>query len=108
MKKIILSVVLLLSTSFVFANSSKEIDLNNKENRETIILIDKNEIVFNNLFETFVTGDRWGIGCYVDIYYEGEYVGTVFSYESGETYAEAYDNCRSSAMGKATEFMMAE
>jgi hypothetical protein len=49
----------------------------------------------------------YGVGCYANIYYNGELVGTVYSYETGDTKAEATANCYAVAKARAHEFIKA-
>ncbi len=107
MKNLIFSVVLLLSTVFMFANTSLANDLNIKEDIEKITFNANSKFVFNTTKETITVDGRWYIGCYAEVSYNGELVDTVYSYASGDTYEEAYNNCYKSAMSKARELMVA-
>ena len=106
MKKIILGIVLLLIASFAFANSNRTSSyLNEKPSIEESIKIDKSENTLSVETEYIYLYDSWGVGCYANIYYNGELVGTVYSYAYGDTKSEATTNCYNDVRGKANAFM---
>lgn len=101
MKKLFLTLVLMLTVSFAFASMNARDKLPIKESFK--IDITKNALSATVEYEYFYVG--WGVGCYANIYYNGELVGTVYAYESGDTLAQATSKCYSAVRARANAFI---
>jgi len=87
MKKVFISIILMLSLNFAFANET----LNGQVSNE---IIHSSELCFKNFTievrfnsELSIESIMGAPNCWVDIYYQGVYVGTEYSYQP------SYDDC---------------
>jgi len=105
--KIIKNLILtffLLTVSFSFANSHVDLQKINTENSiETLVKIGKTDVIYTFSSINVIKDDQfYGVGCYINIYYEGNLVETVYSYGYGSTIA----NCRRNVQDSAEFYVM--
>lgn len=100
MKKLFLTLVLMLTVSFASINAMLP-HLNDKLFIKESFKLDVNKKGLYTTVEYEYVEIQWGVGCYANIYYNGELVGTVYAYETGESRAEATSNCYSVVRARA-------
>jgi len=96
----------MLTVSFAFANMNAKLPHSNDKliiKESFKIDITKNTLSAIIEYKYFYT--QWSVGCYANIYYNGELVGTVYAYESGSTQAQATSNCYSAVRARANAFI---
>lgn len=106
MKNLFLTTILLLTFGFSYANL--DVKLPNAEVKSSIeefSTVDKTEYTQSVIVDATNLDDRWGVGCYIVIRHNGDYVTTVYAYEFGETQAEATAKCRAAVRKRALSFI---
>jgi hypothetical protein len=106
MKKIILGIVFVFAT-VSFTNANTSVISSNLNTESSIKIFLAYEAALNTYVEYNYDTGYYGVGCYANIYYNGEIVGTVYAYETGNTKEEATANCYAVARARAREFIAA-